>query len=293
MKSLRSYVNREGQGCLYLVPTPIGNLADMTYRAVAILKEADIIAAEDTRVTKKLCRHFEITTPLISYHEHNKEKQGERLLEQLKAGQTIALVTDAGTPAISDPGSELVSDTLTEDIPVIPLPGANAAVTAIIASGLLTDHFYFYGFLPRATKDKKLELQRLLHHEDPIIFYEAPHRLQETLQQMYAIFGERKATIARELTKKFEEFIRGTLSELFQWAKENQMRGEFCLIVEGGEPIPKIKQEAWWYTLTLNDHVTHYIEMNQLSTKDAIKQTAVDRGVPKREVYQSYHVHPE
>lgn len=276
-------------GCLYLVPTPIGNLDDMTFRAIKTLQQADLIAAEDTRVTMKLCRHFDISTPLVSYHEHNKEKQGQRLMEQLRMGKVLALVSDAGTPAISDPGSELVSACIKEKIEVIPLPGANAAITALIASGLYDRHFYFYGFLPRGKKERQQEIEKLMSIEAPMIFYEAPHRLKETLQSMLKLFGDRQAVLARELTKRYEEFVRGTLQELIDWANEREIRGEFCIVVAGGSAEQAI-EEQWWEGLSIIEHVDKCVELENLSTKEAIKQVAKERGLPKRDVYQAYHV---
>jgi 16S rRNA (cytidine1402-2'-O)-methyltransferase len=207
----KSFENEAQKGILYLVPTPIGNLEDMSFRAVRILKEADLIAAEDTRNTKKLCNYFEIQTPVVSYHEHNKEASGEKLIHKIKDGMKIALVSDAGMPAISDPGYELVEAAISEKVTVVPLPGANAALPALIASGLICQPFYFFGFLNRSKREKKTELESLKKQTGTLVFYESPHRLKETLSSMYEILGNRKAAICRELTKKFEEFIRGTL----------------------------------------------------------------------------------
>ncbi|HJV30560.1 MAG TPA: 16S rRNA (cytidine(1402)-2'-O)-methyltransferase, partial [Bacillales bacterium] len=228
----KSFEQEEHKGILYLVPTPIGNLEDISFRAIRILKEADFIAAEDTRNTKKLCNHFEITTPLVSYHEHNKEKSGEKLIEKLKDGQKIALVSDAGMPTISDPGFELVAAALQENLTVVPLPGANAALTSLIASGLSSQPFYFYGFLNRQKKEKKKELESLKNQTATIIFYESPHRLKETLTLMLEILGNRRIALCRELTKRYEEFIRGSLTEVIEWANQDEVRGEFCLIME-------------------------------------------------------------
>ncbi|MCQ6268489.1 16S rRNA (cytidine(1402)-2'-O)-methyltransferase [Fictibacillus sp. WQ 8-8] len=289
-----SYQSGHETGLLYLVPTPIGNLEDMTFRAIRILKEADYIGAEDTRQTKKLCNYFEIQTPLFSYHEHNKEVSGMKLIDLLKEGKTVALVSDAGTPAISDPGYELVVSALEEKIPVVPLPGANAALSSLIASGLNTKDFYFYGFLPRGKKEKKEQLERLKSFPFTMIFYESPHRLKETLSIMHDILGERSVSMARELTKKYEEFIRGPLSTVVDWTKETEIRGEFCLVVEGSSDAPEEKAESqWWDPLTLVEHVQHYIDKEQLKSKEAVKKAAADRNLPKREVYQAYHVENE
>jgi 16S rRNA (cytidine1402-2'-O)-methyltransferase len=283
-----SFTDHANKGTLYIVPTPIGNLEDMTFRAVRILKEVDMIAAEDTRQTKKLLNHFEIHTPMISYHEHNKYTSGLQIVEWLKEGKSVALVSDAGMPGISDPGHELVVSALKEQCAVVPLPGANAALTALVASGLPTDHFYFFGFLERTKKEKKRQLEALKMVRETMVFYEAPHRLKETLVMMYEVFGERRAVICRELTKRFEEFIRGNLSEAVEWAETNEIRGEFCLIVEGAQEVDDEK-EAWWHSLTLVEHVEYYMREKQFSTKDAIKQTAKDRNMSKRDVYQQYH----
>jgi len=291
MRQQRSYDEAGSKGRLYLVPTPIGNLDDMTFRAVDTLKNVDVIAAEDTRVTIKLCRHFHISTPLISYYEHNKQKSGERILERLLDGDTVALVADAGTPVISDPGSELVATCIENDIPVIPLPGANAAVTALIASGIFNGHFYFYGFLPRHGKEKKEEIERLKRIDVPILFYEAPHRLSDTLRLLNEKLGDRKGTIARELTKRYEEFIRGTLSELSDWSNTYDVRGECCIVVEGaGGEEWKLKNDPWWESLSIDEHVDFYRREDDLSAKEAIKRVAIDRRLPKREVYQAYHL---
>ncbi|WP_449621632.1 16S rRNA (cytidine(1402)-2'-O)-methyltransferase [Robertmurraya sp. Marseille-Q9965] len=285
----KSFENEQAKGILYLIPTPIGNLEDMSFRAIRLLKEAELIAAEDTRNTKKLCNHFEITTPVISYHEHNKETSGEKLIEKLKDGAKIALVSDAGMPTISDPGYELVVAATNENLTVVPLPGANAALTALIASGLSTQPFYFYGFLPRQKKDKKRELEELSKLMSTVIFYESPHRLKETLQLMLDVFGDRKVSLCRELTKRFEEFIRGTMSEVLEWAQSDEVRGEFCIIVEGSHERAE-EANVWWESLSLVEHIEHYISVKNYSSKDAIKQTAKDRNLNKREVYQAYHI---
>ncbi|MGM9928015.1 MAG: 16S rRNA (cytidine(1402)-2'-O)-methyltransferase [Bacillus sp. (in: firmicutes)] len=285
-----SFANEGVEPILYLVPTPIGNLEDMSFRAIRILKEADVIAAEDTRNTKKLCNYFEIETPIISYHEHNKHNSGKHVIERLQNGQTVALVSDAGMPTISDPGYELVQDALEQRITVVPLPGANAALTALIASGLAPQPFYFYGFLERGSKQKKKELETLKYMTATFVLYESPHRLKETLQLMKQILGNRKIVLCRELTKKFEEFIRGDVEGALQWAQENEIRGEFCLIVEGNSTETLPTEEKWWEELTIVEHVNYYIEEKGLHNKEAIKQTAKDRDVHKRDIYHAYHV---
>ncbi len=285
----KSFNNEESKGILYLVPTPIGNLEDMSFRAIRMLKEADYIAAEDTRNSKKLCHYFEIDTPLMSYHEHNKESSGWKIIELLKEGCKIALISDAGLPTISDPGYELVCSALEEKLTVVPLPGANAALTALIASGISTQPFYFFGFLDRQKKEKRKQLEALSSIPATIILYEAPHRLKETLTLVKEVLGDRKMSLCRELTKKFEEFIRGTTSELIQWASQEEVRGEFCLIIEKGEDVPLDETTLWWGELSVENHITHYIEEG-LSSKEAIKLTAKDRNLNKREVYHIYHV---
>ncbi|RFU66933.1 16S rRNA (cytidine(1402)-2'-O)-methyltransferase [Peribacillus saganii] len=282
---------KEGQEpALYLVPTPIGNLEDISYRALRILKEADVIAAEDTRNTKKLCNYFEIETPVVSYHEHNKQASGRQMIDRLNSGQTIALVSDAGMPTISDPGYELVQEAIKEKITVIPLPGANAALTALIASGLPPQPFYFYGFLQRGSKEKRRELEGLKKLQSTFILYESPHRLKDTLKLLLEVAGDRQIVLCRELTKKFEEFIRCSVSEALDWALSTEIRGEFCLVVEGASEAEEEPVVKWWETKTIEEHVEFYIESKNLSSKEAIKLAAKDRGINKREVYQAYHV---
>lgn len=285
----KSFENEEHKGILYLVPTPIGNLEDMSYRAIRILKEADLIAAEDTRNTKKLCNYFEITTPVVSYHEHNKETSGVKLIQKVKEGLKIALVSDAGMPAISDPGYELAAAAIEDQIAVVPLPGANAALTSLIASGLSCQPFYFFGFLDRSKKEKRSQLEALKKQMGTLVFYESPHRLKETVALMLEVLGERKIALCRELTKKYEEFIRGSLSEIAEWANNEEIRGEFCLIVEGAAEQQE-EGPSWWEQLTIEEHVNHYITLKNIPSKEAIKLTAKDRGLNKREVYQAYHI---
>ncbi len=289
IKSQKSFLNEE-LGCLYLIPTPIGNLEDMTFRAVRILKEVDYIAAEDTRNTKKLCNHFEIPTPLVSYHEHNKEKAGQKLVEDLKQGLKIGLVSDAGMPCINDPGYELVKLCLEEGISVIPLPGANAALTSLISSGLPTDSFLYIGFLARQKKDKKKQLEPLKGQRSTVILYESPHRLKETLHVILEVLGDRKIVLCRELTKKFEEFLRGTVSDAIDWATNEEVRGEFVVVLEGAsEEEVNNNEECWWQELSINQHVDWYINEKNEKSKDAIKLVAKDRSLNKRDVYAEYH----
>jgi 16S rRNA (cytidine1402-2'-O)-methyltransferase len=286
MKQQMSYHEDSSKGVLYLVPTPIGNLEDMTFRAVRTLKEVDLIAAEDTRQTRKLCSHFDIHTPLTRYDEHTKGKVGSQLIDQIKEGKSIALVSDAGMPAISDPGQDIVGLAISEEIAVIVLPGANAALTALVASGLSTNEFYYQGFLPRQKKARATELDKLKSIQASLIFYESPHRLKEALQAMKEVLGNREISIGRELTKKFEEYQRGTLEEALDWVETGTVKGEFVIVVEG--TTEEVIEEKWWTELGVNQHVEHYLSLG-LSSKDAIKSVAKEREVPKRDVYQSYH----
>lgn len=291
IKSQKSTEHEQGS-CLYLVATPIGNLEDMTMRAIRILKEVDIIAAEDTRNTKKLCNYFEISTPLLSYHDHNLQVGGEKLLELLREGKSIALVSDAGLPCISDPGADIVAKAVQEGFAVVPIPGANAALSALIASGLSTQPFFFYGFLSRNKKERKAEIEKLQKRQESVILYESPHRLKESLRDMQSIMeGTRKIVLARELTKKFEEFLRGTIDEAVEWVEQAEIRGEFCIVLEGNEEVSETSDEAqWWSELTLEEHVDRLIAEKQYTSKEAIKEVAIQRGLSKREVYQNYHV---
>ncbi|WP_168123375.1 16S rRNA (cytidine(1402)-2'-O)-methyltransferase [Paenibacillus sp. HB172176] len=281
----------QGAGSLYLVATPIGNLEDMTFRAIRILKEADLIAAEDTRQTRKLLTHYDIHTRLLSYHEHNKHASGPELIRMLEEGQSVALVSDAGLPAISDPGADLVKEAAARGIPVIAVPGANAALSGLIISGLPTDRFLFTGFPPRDKKGLTDWFEQLQSEQATLIMYESPHRLLKTLSAALEQLGERQAAVARELTKKHEEVIRGSLSECISWFTEHSPLGEFCIVIEGIDEMSvslKSTDGAWWSDLAVKEHVAHYETM--MERKEAIKKTAVDRGMPKREVYQAVHV---
>lgn len=289
MKSQKS-TKHDQTGCLYLVGTPIGNLEDMSVRALRILKEADIIAAEDTRNTKKLCNYFEIDTPLISYHEHNIAVGGEKLLTLLQEGKTIALVSDAGLPCISDPGADIVEKAIAQNFSVVPVPGPNAAISALIASGLSPQPFFFYGFLNRGKKERRQQLEQLKKRQETILLYEAPHRLKDTLKDMEAILGERRIVLARELTKKFEEFLRGTLSEAVEWSQTEEIRGEFCIVLEGNSCVEEEDhEEAYWQNMSIVEHVDFIINKSNVSSKEAIKEVAKLRQVAKRDVYNEYH----
>ncbi|MFZ2353570.1 16S rRNA (cytidine(1402)-2'-O)-methyltransferase [Paucilactobacillus nenjiangensis] len=273
-------------GTLYLVPTPIGNLQDMTFRAVDTLKTVDLIAAEDTRNTQKLLNHFEVETKQISFHEHNTAQRIPQLVEKLLTGISIAQVSDAGMPSISDPGKELVAAAIQNDIPVVPLPGANAGLTALIASGLEPQPFYFYGFLGRKPSFQKQELTELAKHQETLIFYESPHRIAKTLVNMIEIFGaDRQAVLARELTKKHEEFLRGTLVELQTWATEDNVRGEFVMLVAGND-AEEVDEEV--INLSPVEEVSHLIDSG-LTTNAAIKQVAKRREINRQDLYKDYH----
>lgn len=285
----KSFAN-EIEGAIILVPTPIGNLEDITYRALNTLKTATVIAAEDTRNTRKLLNYFEITTPLTSYHEYTKKEKIEKLINEAERGAKIAVVSDAGMPAISDPGTDIVEAALERNIKVIVLPGANAALSALVGSGLSTEEFYFYGFLPRKKKEMVEVLERLRSIPATLLFYESPFRVKQTLNVLHETLGNREIALARELTKRFEEYIRGTTEEVLTWTETNELKGEFVIVVEGASEDESDTLGDWWTGLDMKEHVEHYMDKEGLSSKEAIKQTAVDRGIPKREVYQNYHI---
>jgi len=268
-------------GRLYICSTPIGNLEDITLRVLRVLREVDIIACEDTRETIKLLNHYDISKPLISYHEHNKEKIGPQIIEKLKNGENIALVSDAGMPGISDPGEDLVKLCIEEEIPFEVLPGANAALTALVASGLSTRRYSFEGFLDREKKNRRKRIERIREEDRTIIIYESPHRLLSTLKDLMEILGDRHMAVARELTKKFEEVVRGRISYIVEHFTENSPRGEFVLIIEGNKEEPK---DSPWEGLSIKEHVLYYINQG-IPKKEAIKMVSKDRDIPKREVY--------
>lgn len=288
LQVISSFKGQTSNGTLYLVPTPIGNLGDMTPRAIEVLGEVDLIAAEDTRNTQKLLNHFNISTKQISFHEHNTKERIPKLVEKLKTGINIAQVSDAGMPSISDPGHELVETCIKEDIPVVPLPGANAGITALIASGLIPQPFYFYGFLPRKNSEQKQKLTNLKGHTSTIIFYEAPHRLKKTLKNMLEVLGNRKVVLCRELTKKFEEFIRGNLEEVMEWANTSEIRGEFVIILDGNHN-EQVEENKVTTNLSIEEQVKELIEDRNLKPNQAIKEVAKENGLKKQEVYNLYH----
>ena len=277
------------QGVLTLCATPIGNLEDITYRAVRLLTEADLIAAEDTRHTKKLLNHFDIHTRLISYHEHNKVEKGPELIRLLQEGKNIVLVTDAGTPGISDPGEDLVKLALEAGITVTSAPGCVAGITALIISGQSTRRFIFEGFLPMNKKEKAEVLERLKDETRTVILYEAPHRLIKTLESLYEIVGDREITITKELTKKYETVFKTTLSQAITHYNEEEPRGEYVLILAGRdeqELKEEIKEE--WTNLSIEEHMKFYTDQG-MDEKSAMKQVAKDRGVSKRDIYAVLH----
>lgn len=274
-------------GTLYLVATPIGNLEDMSYRAVRILKEADLIAAEDTRNTIKLLNHFEIDTPMTSYHEFNKLDKGETLIEKLQQGMNIAVVTDAGTPGISDPGEELVAMCYEAGIEAVAVPGPAALIAAVTTSGLPCRRFAFEAFLPKDKKEKARVLDELRQETRTMIIYEAPHHLKATLRELTEVFGEdRRLTITRELTKRYEEKLQMTFAEANSFYEENEPRGEYVLVIAGKSKEAVAEEaKAKWEELTLEEHMKIY-EDQGMSHKDAMKAVAKDRGVSKRDIYQ-------
>ena len=273
-------------GKLYLCATPIGNLEDITFRVVRTLKEADVIAAEDTRNSIKLLNHFEIKTPLTSYHEFNKYDKAKVLLSRMLGGENIALITDAGTPGISDPGEELVRQCYEAGVEVTSLPGAAACVTALTLSGLSTRRFAFEAFLPADKKEKAAILEELKSETRTIIIYEAPHRLKKTIAELLSVLGNRRLTAVKELTKLHENVFLTTFEEALDYYEENEPRGEFVLVIEGRK-IEELKKEkeASFQEMDINEHMKLYLD-NGMDKKEAMKAVAVDRGIPKREVYK-------
>ncbi|MFC4600541.1 16S rRNA (cytidine(1402)-2'-O)-methyltransferase [Cohnella hongkongensis] len=288
----KSFAPRERPGTLYLVATPIGNLEDMTFRAIRTLKEVQLIAAEDTRQTRKLLTHFGVQNRLVSYHEHNREASGPELIRMLLEGQHVALVSDAGMPAISDPGADLVREASEKGIPVVSIPGANAALSALIVSGLPTDRFLFAGFPPRDRKGVHRLLDSLDGESGTLILYESPHRLKKTVAAIGERWAGRRMAIVRELTKKHEEIVRGTAEACLAHLELHDPLGECCILIEGTRSGKERREGAedgqsglWWASLTTAQHVAHY-ETNGQTRKEAMKSAAADRGKPKREIYR-------
>ncbi|WP_297963563.1 16S rRNA (cytidine(1402)-2'-O)-methyltransferase [uncultured Anaerovibrio sp.] len=278
--------NTTKPGLLYLSATPIGNLEDMTYRSVRILGEADLIAAEDTRHSRKLLSHFDIHTPLTSYHEHNKLDKGPELVEHMLAGRTVVCISDAGLPGISDPGAHLAMLAIEAGIQVSPLPGANAALSALICSGLDTTAFTFYGFLPRTGKKRRELLERIARRPETLIFYEAPHHLKGTLGDLLKALGpHRRAVTARELTKAFEEFNRRSLGELAAYYDEHEPRGEFVIIVEGFDLNNEV--EAGPKQQLTPAELVAKLEREGMGRKEAMREAAKQLGISRRDVYQA------
>lgn len=284
MKVQKSFKGQTSFGTLYLVPTPIGNLQDMTFRAIQTLKEVDVIAAEDTRNTGLLLKHFEIETRQTSFHEHNAHEKIPVLIDWLKSGQSIAQVSDAGLPSISDPGHDLVKVAIEENIPVVALPGASAGITALIASGLAPQPHIFYGFLPRKAGQQKDFFQEKRAYPETQIFYESPYRVADTLENLLSVYGNRQVTIVRELTKLYEEYQRGSITEVLDYLKENPLKGE-CLIIVAGvgeEELPSADE------VDLKAEVEKEIAMGR-KPNQAIKEVAKRYQLKKQEVYDLYH----
>lgn len=275
-------------GTLYLCATPIGNLEDITYRVLRTLKEVDLIAAEDTRNSIRLLNHFEIKTPMTSYHEYNKIDKAYQLVAKMREGKNIALITDAGTPGISDPGEDIVRICYEEGIPVTSLPGAAACITALTMSGLPTRRFAFEAFLPKDKKEHQAVLEELKTETRTIIIYEAPHHLVRTLQELHdTLGGDRRLTICRELTKRHEEKMQMTLADSLSYYEVNEPRGEYVLIIAGrSREEMKKEEQAGWEALSLEEHMAHY-ESQGIDRREAMKRVAKDRGVSKRDIYQA------
>ena len=275
-------------GTLYLCATPIGNLEDITYRVLRTLKEVDLIAAEDTRNSIRLLNHFEIKTPMTSYHEYNKIDKAYQLVAKMREGKNIALITNAGTPGISDPGEDIVRICYEEGIPVTSLPGAAACITALTMSGLPTRRFAFEAFLPKDKKEHQAVLEELKTETRTIIIYEAPHHLVRTLQELHdTLGGDRRLTICRELTKRHEEKLQMTLADSLSYYEVNEPRGEYVLIIAGrSREEMKKEEQAGWEALSLEEHMAHY-ESQGIDRKEAMKRVAKDRGVSKRDIYQA------
>lgn len=274
-------------GTLYLCATPIGNLEDITLRVLRTLKEVDLIAAEDTRNSIHLLTHFDIHTPLTSYHEFNKIEKAYQLVDKLKSGQNIALITDAGTPGISDPGEDIVRICYEQGVPVTSLPGPAACITALTMSGRPTRRFAFEAFLPRDKKERAAILEELKTETRTIIIYEAPHRLVRTVTELQEALGDRELTVCRELTKRYEEKMQTTFSQLLAYSREQEPRGEYVLVICGKNPEELVmEKQKSWEEMTVEEHMAYY-ETKGMDHKEAMKQVAKDRGVSKRDIYQA------
>ena len=284
---MNEYENKGRQGILYLCATPIGNLEDITFRVLRTLKEVDLIAAEDTRNSMKLCNHFDIKTPLTSYHEFNKYDKAKVLVDKLRAGADIAVITDAGTPGISDPGEELVRICYENGIEVTSLPGPAACITALTISGLPTRRFAFEAFLPRDKKERARVLEELAQESRTMIVYEAPHHLLKTLKELYEVLGNRELTVCKELTKRYENATKTTFKDVIRFYEDNEPKGEYVLVISG-KTFETKEQEAReaWESLSVEEHMVHY-EASGMERKEAMKQVAKDRGISKRDVYQA------
>ena len=287
MQIQRSFKGQRETGTLFLVPTPIGNRDDMSYRMIQTLKEVDLIAAEDTRNTGLLLKHFEIRTPQVSFHEHNAMEKIPDLLAHLESGKNVAQVSDAGLPSISDPGHDLVKAAIEREIPVVAVPGPSAGITGLIASGLAPQPHIFYGFLPRKEGQQKAFFQEKRDYPETQIFYESPHRVRATLQNMVAVYGDRPVVLVRELTKIYEEYTRGTIAELVAYLEENPLKGECLLIVEGAS-----EQEANLEEVDLIQEIDLLVQSG-MKKNQAIKQVAKQFGLQKSDLYARYHQEEE
>ncbi len=285
MRSMRSIISETMSGKLYLCATPIGNLEDITFRAIKVLESVDLIAAEDTRHTRKLLNHYDIKAKLTSYHEHNKYEKADELVSKMLAGENIALVTDAGTPGISDPGEELVKKCYEAGIEVTSLPGASAVVVALSMCGLSSRRFVFEGFLPAEKKERKEALARLEKETRTIVLYEAPHHVLATLRELEKVLGERQIRILRELTKIHESVLSLSIPEAVRYFEETEPKGEMVLVIEGKDPEEILAESRKkWDAVSIQEHMEQYLSQG-LSEKDAMKQVAKDRGISKRDVY--------
>jgi len=277
------------KGRLFLCPTPIGNLEDITLRVLKVLKEVDVIAAEDTRVTKKLLNHYGIKKPLISYHEHNKNSKGEEIIKRLISGEDVALVSDAGTPGISDPGEDLIRAAIRENIDIVPLPGPSAFILALIVSGFSTKRFVFEGFLPKKEKEREKILEELSREKRTIILYESPHRIVKTLREIKDKMGNRNIVLARELTKFYEEIFRGSLEEALAKYQEEEPRGEFVVVIEGIKQEEELKGGAFFdIKKQALERVEEYIK-NGMAKSQAIRRVSKEFNISKNEIYNDFH----